>query len=426
MTEVLPQAAASGPQPPDPQPAPPPPTPPAAAAPAPARPAPQRRIRIRAFTADTALTLFGSAAGALGLTWLAYERILPLSGALGFWLLWYVLFVAFYGCVTAIVWGRRAVADRVITIVMVSAGVLIVAVILDQIGYTVFRGYPALKHWNFFSQTMALTGAEDPLTSGGVLHAMVGSLEQMGIATAIAVPLGLLAALFMAEIGGPLARPVRSLVQAMTSLPEIVAGLFIFALLLLTFHLRPSGFAAGLALTVMMIPFVARASEVMLRLVPNNLREASYALGASQWRTTLTVVLPTARSGLTTGIVLGMARAIGETAPVLLTAGESPYMNYNPLHNNQISLPLYIFDYVRRPDTADHERAFGAAVVLIVMVLILFTIARVLGGKTPGELTRGQRRRLARDMRKASTPRQAPRPPEMQGTVSEGTAHASA
>ena len=415
MTGTLPEAFA-------PAPAQPPPAAPAPSQPA-AAPAPQeRRIRVRAFTFDGACALLGAAAGSGGLTWLIYERILPLSGALGFWLLWYLIFLALYGSVTAMIWGRRAVADRVIAAVMVTAGVFIVFVILDQIGYTIFRGSPALRHSNFFTQTMALTGPLDPLTTGGVQHAMVGSLEQMAIATALAVPLGLLAALFMSEIGGRMARPVRSLVQAMTSLPEIIAGLFIFALLLLTFHLRPSGFAAGLALTIMMIPFVARSSEVMLRLVPNNLREASYALGASQWRTTWNVVLPSARSGLTTAVVLGMARAIGETAPVLLTAGSSPYMNLNPFHGNQISLPLYIFVYAQRPEFADKQRAFGAAVVLIVMVLILFTIARVLGGKAPGELTRRQRRRIARDLQAAT----ATTTTTVQGTFPEGTTHASA
>jgi phosphate transport system permease protein len=120
-----------------------------------------------------------------------------------------------------------------------------------------------------------------------------------------------------------------------------------------------------------------------------------------------------------------MARAIGETAPVLLTAGSSPYMNLNPFHNNQISLPLFVYVYVQRPDFQDKQRAFGAAVVLIVLVLVLFTVARVLGGKSPGELTRRQRRRIARDLRAAGSPREA-QEMEMQGTVSEGTAHASA
>jgi phosphate transport system permease protein len=389
--------------------------PPAPAAPPPAGPPPgpadEARIALRAFTMDGFLALSGSALAALGLTWLVFERVLPLTGALGFWLVCYALFLPIYGVVTAMVWGRRAVVDRIVGVVMYSVGLVIIGIILDQIGYTVFRGEPALRHSNFFTRTMATTSVQDPLTSGGVLHAIVGSLEQMGIATAIAVPLGILAALFLAEVGGRMARPVRSLVEAMTSLPEIIAGLFIYALFILTLGLERSGLAAGLALTVMMIPFVARSSEVMLRLVPNSLREASYALGASQWRTVWTVVLPTARSGLTTAAVLGMARAIGETAPILLTSGVSPFMNANPTHDWQTSLPLFIYDAVRYPQQSMIERGFGAALVLIIVVLVLFTIARVAGGKAPGELTRRQRRRIARDLY-ASAP--------------EGVTHASA
>jgi phosphate transport system permease protein len=357
-----------------------------------------RRISLREFTAERLGVILGSAAAALALTWVVYERVLPLSGALGFWLLWYVFFLVFYGLTTALVWGLRAVADRVIALAMATAGLLIVAVIADQIAYTAVTGRAALRHANFFTQTMSSTGPLDPLTSGGVLQAMVGSLEQMGIATVLAVPLGLLAALFLTEIGGRAARPVRALIQAMTSLPEIIAGLFIYALFILTLGLRQSGFAAGLALTVMMIPFVARGSEVMLRLVPHHLREASYALGASQFRTVWNVVLPTARSGLTTAIVLGMARAIGETAPVLLTSGLNRFMNADPFSGWQTSLPLYIYDAVRQPQASMIQRGFGAALVLIIGVLILFAIARTAGGKAPGELTRRQRRQITRDL----------------------------
>ena len=358
-----------------------------------------RRIRLRTFTWEGVGILLGSAAAALGLSWIVFERLLPLTGALGFWLLWYVLFLAVHGAVTALIWGRQAVADRVVAVVMATAGLLIVFVIIDQIAYTAATGHAALQHGNFFTQTMESTGPLDPLTSGGVLHAIVGSLEQMAVATVLSVPLGVLAALFLTEIGGSMARPVRALIQAMTSLPEIIAGLFIYALFILTFGLRQSGFAAGLALTVMMIPFVARGSEVMLRLVPNHLREASYALGASQFRTVWTVVLPTARSGLTTAIVLGMARAIGETAPVLLTSGLNRFMNTDVFSGWQTSLPLYIYDAVRQPQAAMIQRGFGAALVLIIVVLILFTFARVAGGKAPGELTRRQQRQIARDLR---------------------------
>jgi phosphate transport system permease protein len=363
-------------------------------------PTPQRRIRLRAVTADSVSALAGAAAGALGLTWVLYERVLPMSGALGFWLVWYVLFLCGYAAVTALTGGNgQAVIDRLVAVVMTSAALLVLAIIGNQIGYTVFRGWSALLHiGNFVTQTMALAGPLEPLSVGGVLHAIVGSLEQMGIATAISVPLGLLAALFLSEVGGRLARPVRAIVEAMTALPEIIAGLFIYAMVILTFGLRQSGFAAGLALAVMMIPFVTRSAEVMLRLVPGNLREASLALGASQWRTAWLVVLPTARSGLTTAVVLAMARAIGETAPVLITAGFTTYMHANPFQQvPQTSLPLYIFSYVKLPQATEIARAFGAGLVLMFIVLVLFTIARVIGGKEPGQLSRRQRRRIARD-----------------------------
>jgi len=229
---------------------------------------------------------------------------------------------------------------------------------------------------------------------------MLGSLEQLGIATMLAVPLGVLAAVFLAEVGGLLAHPVRIIVTAMTALPEIVAGLFIYATVILTLGTRQDGLAAGLALTVMMLPIVTRASEMMLRMVPNSLREASYALGASQWRTVWNVVLPTARSGLTTVTVLGMARVVGETAPLLFTAGLTNFLNANPFHGPQTGLPLLIWADIRITPSANMiERGFGAGLALLLMVLILFTAARMLGGKAPGELTRRQRRRIARDAR---------------------------
>ena len=370
---------------------------------------PERRFSPRVVTGESVFTLLGSAGAAFGVAWLVYERILPFSGAFGFWIVWYALLFVFYCVGTAMARGRRAVSDHLAGLFAASIGLLILAVVLDQIGYVVFRGASALGHANFFTQTMASTGPLDPLTSGGVLHAMVGSVEQVGIATVLAVPLGVLAALFIVEIGGRGARAVRSLVEAMTSLPEIIAGLFIYALFILTFGLSQSGFAGSLALTVMMIPYVARASEVMLRLVPNGLREASYALGSSQWRTVWNVVLPTARSGLTTAVVLGIARAIGETAPVLLTTGFSSYMNANPFSGWQTGLPLYIYESVREPQATMIQRAFGAALVLMFLILLLFTLARVLGGAAPGEISRRQRRRMTRDLYRE--PRIGARPP---------------
>ncbi|MGW1973808.1 phosphate ABC transporter permease PstA [Streptomyces tubercidicus] len=261
---------------------------------------------------------------------------------------------------------------------------------------------------------MSSTGPLQPLTEGGVKHAIVGTLEQITIALAITVPLGLACAVFLNEVPGGYARFVRTIVEAMTALPSIVAGLFIYATVILILGLEKSGFAAALALSVMMLPIIIRAADVVIRLVPSSLREASYALGAGQWRTVWTVVLPTARSGLTTAVILGTARGIGETSPVLLTAGFTAGLNTNPLSGPQTSLPLATFSLVGSPQPALIARGFGAAALLLALVVLLFVLARAIGGRGPGELSRGQqhRRVLAsqRDVVRMSARRPVPEP----------------
>jgi phosphate transport system permease protein len=353
-------------------------------------------IRIRQVTAEGMLTLVGAGGAALALDWVLYERVLPFTGVLGFWLCWYVLFLLCYTGIAALQWNALAVRDRVVSVGLTTAGLLATALVIDQVGYTLVRGFTVVKHLSFFSQSMVATGPLSPITSGGVAHALVGTLEQLTCATLLSVPLGIAAAVYLAEVGGPAARPVRTLVDAMTALPDIISGLFVLAFLVLTVGLPKSGFAAGIALAVTMLPIVTRASETVLRIVPGTLREASYALGGSQWRTVLMVVLPTARSGLATAVVLAMARGIGETAPVLLVAGYAKGINWNPFNGWQTSLPLYIYNEIQSPELADHARAFGGGFALIILVLVLFTIARRLGGGAPGELTRRQRRKLDR------------------------------
>jgi phosphate transport system permease protein len=362
-----------------------------------ARPRP-RMIRLHAVSPEDVLVPAGSAVAAVALVWYPYENVLPFSGVLGFWVCWYFAFLLLFCGVTALRAGRRAMVDRGVAAATTTAGVFALAVIVEQVGYVVLRGWSAVSHLNFWTQTMVAAGPLQPLTMGGILHAVVGSLEQLGLATAFSVPLGIIAALFLAEIGGPRAQPVRVIVTAMTALPEIVAGLFIYTMVIITLGLHYCGFAASLALTVMMLPIVTRGAEVILRLVPNNLREASYALGGSHAKTVRYVVLPTARAGLTTVSILGMARAVGETAPLLFTAGFTNEMNTNPFSGPQSGLPILIWDFIRKnPTQTMIERGFGAGLALMIMVLILFTAARLLGGKAPGEMTRRQRRRLARD-----------------------------
>src|SRR5882757_1359557 len=362
---------------------------------------PEQKLRPNPITKDGVASIIGAALGALGLVWVLYERILPTSGAFGFWLCWYAVFLASYYAIGRMQWDARLVTDRLVAIALSTAALLVVAFVVHEISYTLYRGEKAIEHSNFFTQNMSLTGPLDPLTSGGALHAMVGSLEQLGLATAFTVPLAVLTALFMSEIGGAAARLVRTVVDAMSAMPSVLAGLFILATVILSLGVGKSGFAASLAMTVMMLPIVTRAAEVVIRLVPGTLREASFALGASQWRTMWTVVLPTAKSGLTTAIVLGMARGIGETSPVLLTAGFTKEMNLNPFSGPQINMPLYIWNYVRFPQPNMVARAFGIGLTLVVVVLVLFITARILGGRPAGELTRRQRRRISRDARQS-------------------------
>lgn len=379
---------------------------PGAAAPsAAAAPSPdgaERRVRLRGATPEGVCSVLGAAAGALALTWVLYERVLPLSGALGFWLSWYGVFVALYWAIGRTQWDPRTVRENTVRVMATTAGLLVVALIADQIGFVTYRGLHASGHLNFFTQDMKRTASLSPITSGGALNAIVGSLEQLGLATLFAVPLGITAAVFMSEVGGRLAKPVRTVVEAMTALPSIVAGLFVLGVVILGLGMSKCGFAASLALTVMMMPIVTRAAEVVIRLVPGTLREASYALGASQWRTVWSVVLPTARPGLVTAVVLGMARGVGETSPVLLTAGFSAQVNANPFSGPQVSLPLYVWNYVRYPPGDMVARGFAAAMTLMAVVLVLFVTARLLGGHRPGQLSRRQRRRIDRDAEKAA------------------------
>ncbi|MCX6500922.1 MAG: phosphate ABC transporter permease PstA [Microbacterium sp.] len=338
--------------------------------------------------------LAGGAVATLLFGWLT-----PLSGAIGWAVVAFLVFLVSYAVLVALRADRLAVIDRVVTVLLYSAGFIVICALVFVVLYTVLRGIPALSHGAFFVETMRLAGPLDPLEVGGIAHAIVGTLIQISIALVITVPLGITTAVFLNEIGGRFARFVRTVSDAMTALPSIVAGLFVYAALITLVTHERSGFAASVAITVMMLPIVIRSADVVLRLVPHQLREASYALGSSRWRTVWRVVLPTSRSGLATAIILGTARGIGETSPVLLTSGVTAEMNTNPFSGPMISLPLQVFTFVQSPEPNMVARGFGTAAVLIVLVLSLFVIARLIGGRGAGVLSDGQRRRAARRSR---------------------------
>ncbi|NUK32815.1 phosphate ABC transporter permease PstA [Streptomyces lunaelactis] len=346
------------------------------------------------------LALAGAAVGSLALTALLFTWIAPFDSILGFVVVTYVFFLGIYAVLVSFDEKSVAVRDKVAAVLWQSLATLLLAALVMVVVYTLWRGKSSLVHLNFFTEAMSRTGPLQPLTEGGVLHAIVGTLEQIAISLAITVPLGLACAVFLNEVPGRYARFVRTIVEAMTALPSIVAGLFIYATVILMLGFDKSGFVAALALSVMMLPIIIRAADVVIRLVPGSLREASYALGASQWRTVWTVVLPTARSGLTTAVILGTARGIGETSPVLLTSGFTPDLNLNPLTGPQVSLPLATFQLVSSPQPNMIARGFGSAALLMALVLLLFIVARVVGGRGPGELTRNQRHRRVQASRR--------------------------
>ncbi|GAA3661555.1 phosphate ABC transporter permease PstA [Nocardioides ginsengisoli] len=339
------------------------------------RPAPRRAVGRP--NADELFARVGAWIAALGLTWLITQRFLPLSGLTWFLIVGLVAGIAMTALLSSISATFVEVRDRIAGIVVTAGALLVVAALISAVVFVFLRGWRPLTHLNFITDDMSGVEPKAPFTKGGVLHAIIGSGIQLGIGLAVALPLGVGTAVFMTEVGGRFARVVRTVVEAMTALPSIVAGLFIYTTVILTLGVPRSGLAAGLALGVMMLPIIARAADVVLRVVPGNLREASLALGASRWRTTWNVVLPTARPGLATAVILGVARGVGETSPVLLTSGAAGFVQANPFDGAMNSLPLFIYTQVRSGEPASIGRAFGAAVVLMTLVLALFVLARL-------------------------------------------------
>lgn len=340
------------------------------------------------------LSALGAGIAAIAATVLLMTQLAPINGVLPFVLISYALFVVIYALLVSFDETGPAVRDRIVLVVVHSLAFAVLTTLVFIVVFTFIRGAEALPHLNFYTEDMSLAGPLDPLTEGGILHAIVGTLIQIGIALAITIPLGITTALFLNEVPGPFARFVRTIVEAMTALPSIVAGLFIFATFILILGMEKSGFAASLAISVMMLPIMIRASDVVFRLVPSTLKEASIGLGAGQWRTVWHVVLPTSRSGLTTAIILATARGIGETSPVLLTSGFTAGLNTDPFSGPMVSLPLAVFQFVKSPEPMMIARGFGTAAVLMIVVLLLFVIARIVGGQT---LEVRERRRSRRE-----------------------------
>jgi phosphate transport system permease protein len=324
-------------------------------------------------------------AGAILVTLLLFATT-GLQGKADFVVVATVLFVLAQTTLSFRVEGVRQAKDRLFTTLIGTSFVLAVTPLLLIIGLTLKRGASTVTG-KFLSVSMFRVDPEEP--GGGIYHAIVGTLEQAALATAIAAPLGILAAVYLVEYGGgrPFARLVSFFVDVMTGVPSIVAGLFVYTAWILVLGFPKSGLAGSLALLILMLPVVVRSTEEMLKLVPNELREAAYALGVPKWRTILRIVLPTAVGGIVTGVMLGVARIMGETAPLLLLVGINEKIQYNPLAfgdnaRPQESLPTYIFeqfqDAVGNPDAPAAHRAWGAALTLIIIIGLLNALARLI------------------------------------------------
>ena len=349
------------------------------------------RTSLRHANPEEQFARIGSWVGGFALSWVITQRLLPLPGPTWFLLVGFLAGLALTAVTAAMTGSAIEVRDRLATAV-VNTGALVVGVaLLSTLAFVFQRGWKPLLHPNFFLHDMAAAGPRDPFTRGGILHAIVGSLIEVGIAIAVTVPLGVGTAVFMTEIGGRFATVVRTVVEAMTALPSIVAGLFVYTVLIIGLGFPRSGFCASMALAVMMLPIIARASDVVLRVVPSGLREASLALGASRWKTVWHVVLPTARPGLATALILGIARGVGETSPVLLTSGAASFLVTDPSHGVMNSLPLFIYSTVRSGEPMAIARAFAAASVLLFLVLSLFVAARALARQRTTTSSRSRR-----------------------------------
>ena len=309
---------------------------------------------------------------------LAIVAISPLKGKLGF-----ALTLIFMAIITAttVSWIRRdrKAAMNSTTTVLVYIAAAFVIIPLTSVLYEIVKlGAPALS-FGMFTTDMSQTASEAPLNEGGLLHAVIGTAYIVTFATILSTPIGILTALYIVEVKGRFAGVVRFFVQAMSGVPSIVAGLFIFAVWMVQLGNAYSGIAGAFALTVLMIPTVARTSEEVLKLIPGDLREAGLALGATQWRTVAMVIMPAARSGLITAIILGIARVVGETAPLLLTIGGADAINLNPFSGNSSAMPYYIWKNYSLGNPESISRAWLGVLVLMIVVFIFFSLARFFG-----------------------------------------------
>ncbi|MFD0361622.1 phosphate ABC transporter permease PstA [Nocardia sp. GCM10030253] len=271
--------------------------------------------------------------------------------------------------------GRR-IKNNIATAAVTACFAIALVPLVWVLWMVVSKGIGAIASLDWWQKSQK--GILPDQTGGGVYHAIYGTVVQSAVAAVIAVPLGIMAAIYLVEYGrGRLAKVTTFMVDILAGVPSIVAALFIFALWIATLGFPQSAFAVSLALVLLMLPVVVRSTEEMLKLVPDELREASYALGIPKWKTILRIVVPTAAPGMISGILLSLARVMGETAPVLVLVGYAKSINSNMFDGNMASLPLLIYQELANPEAAGRERVWGAALTLILLIALLYAAAAV-------------------------------------------------
>jgi len=282
------------------------------------------------------------------------------------------------GAAATFVGGRRGIADAILTVLVIFL-VLLVAIVLGSVLFNLIRkGIRALSlQFLFYDSTYVSSSTS--LDYGGVYHAIIGTVILVSLAAAVTIPLGIGVGVFLTETRSRMRGPVRFITQSMTGLPSIVSGLFVYAFFIISGFSEQVGITGAVALLLLMLPTVARLSEEVLKLVPQDLRSAAMALGAPRNKAFFQVILPAARSGVITAILLGLARIVGETAPLLMTTVPSDSKNYNPFSGPMSTIPTYIYKWVSAGSDIAVQRAWGAALVLLILVGIIFTFARIFG-----------------------------------------------
>jgi phosphate transport system permease protein len=305
----------------------------------------------------------------------------PMKGKLAYFFLFFITWLAIDSIFVLRKSGGKGVRNGLAEKIAFLGALMVMMAVASILWSVISRGFSGLNV-AYFTETMRNASMFDPIGMGGIAHAIFGTLFLIAIAIFISVPMGILTALYLTEIKGKAAGFIEFLVQAMSGVPSVVAGLFIYAAIILNTPLRPSAFLGGLALTILMVPTVTRTAQEVLNLVPQDLREAGLAMGATQWKTVALVVVPAARSGLITAVILGIARIAGETAPLLFTVGTFDAFNFNPVVGQNSALPVIIWSGLNGGSAESIQRAWSAILILLIVVLVIFVSARIFGKKS--------------------------------------------